>query len=648
MSFFARGKTKKVCEASSFAYFFCVSICAILLFAAPVPAEQTGIQRAALIEDAEIRGLAEARPWQIFLRYRAQGRGYKSLVDDPDYFLSPSGKRDPQKELAASITALFEPAEKGDDHFACRFPARTEWLVEALEIDRAALPQPVCRKLDEAIATVDPRTAVLVFPAAHNNGPASMFGHTLLRIGSSYQSELLSYAINYAAFSTDTNGLIYAFKGLFGFYDGYFTVLPYYEKLNDYSDLEHRDVWEYRLNLTPEEVRRLVLHSWELQGIASDYYFFDENCSFMLLFLLEAARPEIELAQEYWDRLSFWVIPADTIATVRRAGLIEEVKYRPSLASRIQHRASLLSPEAAHLAYSVATQKIPADSLTEGQNFEEQRQILDLSAEYMRYRFSRKEIDENHFKKHFLPILMARSTLGPGETKAGEIPQPPQPEQGHDAGRWGTGIGVRDDRFFLELSWRPAYHDLLDPDEGFTQGAQINFFSLNSRYFPETRNLRLESFHLVDIFSLAPRDLFFKPVSWKVKGGLDRKPFSDGRDLLYLGVNTGGGMAWPFFSAGIFYLMAEADINLSDRFRDKTALGAGSSLGILTQLSPDWKAHLHGGALFYGLEQHEHYRIALDQNYRLSRRNGIMLKGLWERSFNQSRAEATIALTRYF
>lgn len=641
-------KLKKVCGPWWSAYLFFILVLhttgSFAHSASISPAERIS----SAVQRAEERHLAQSRPWHVYLRYRDHGGHFKSLVDDPAYFLSPSGKTDPDAELAASINAMFSFENQGDDHFICRFPARTQWLVEELALNSQDLPQPACEKLNEAMTTVDPRTAVLVFPAAHNNGPASMFGHTLLRIGSSYQSELLSHAVNYAAFSTDTNGLIYAFKGLFGFYNGYFTVLPYYEKLNEYNDLEHRDVWEYQLDLTPEEVRRLVLHTWELQSIASDYYFFDENCSFMLLFLLEAARPELQLAQEYWDRFSFWVIPADTIATVRRAGLIKDVKYRPSLASRIEHRASLLSPEARHKAHTIAVQHHPENLDNPGQSMEEQRQILDLAAEYLRYRYSRKQIGEEAFKKQFLPILRARSALGPGATEPAQVPQPPQPEEGHDAGRLGFGAGVRHDRFFLELSWRAAYHDLLDPDEGFTPGAQINFFALTGRYFPETRNLRLEDFQFVDIFSLAPRDLFFKPISWKVKGGLTRKPFRNEKDLLYLGVNTGGGMAWEFSRSLIVYAMAEADLNVSDRFQNKVALGAGPNLGMLLQITPDWKAHLHGTALFYGLEQHEYYRGALEQNYRLSRNSGLRLKARWERSFDNSRAEATFGFSRYF
>ncbi|HEY5974996.1 MAG TPA: DUF4105 domain-containing protein, partial [Geobacteraceae bacterium] len=342
-----------------------------------------------LVAQAAQNHLATTRDWDVLLHYRPRASGRESLIDDPHFFLAPAGKSDPAAELDATIRGFFADPVLGDDHPRCRFPARYEWLQQELGIDAALLPQPVCAKLDEALQAVDPRTAVLVFPAAHNNGPASMFGHTLLRVGSSYQSELLSYAVNYAAHTSESNGLVYAYMGIFGYYPGYYSILPYYEKVKEYNDLEHRDVWEYGLNLTPAEVRRLVLHIWELQGIASDYYFFDENCSFMLLFLIEAARPELRLAEAYWDRWSFWVLPADTIATIRQAGLIGKVAYRPAQATRIRYRASLLADGAQQQALDVALQlrspKLVAESSAPA---EERRQVLDLAAEFVQYRYS--------------------------------------------------------------------------------------------------------------------------------------------------------------------------------------------------------------------------------------------------------------------
>ena len=602
-----------------------------------------------LLKRAVERQLHRERTWEVLLHYRPRGEGRESLVDDPRFFLAPNGKTDPEAELEATLRGLFAAEPDGDGHPRCRFPARTAWLAEELSISADRFPPMACPQLDEAMAAVDPQSVVLVFPSAHPNGPASMFGHTLLRVGSTYRSDLLSYAVNYAARTSDTNGLVYAVKGIFGGYPGYYSILPYYEKVKEYSDLEHRDVWEYPLTFTPDEVRRMVRHIWELRDTASDYFFFDENCSFNLLFLLEAARPQLRLAEEYWERWSFWVMPADTVAFIDRAGLIEKAVYRPAMATRIRQRALLLSPGARREALETARSPERAEAVAaSGRPVEERRQILDLAAEYVQYRYSRKELEQAEFQRQFLQVLKARSPLGPGEIDAGRVPVPPQPETGHLPGRIGVGGGYRHDTPFVELTLRPAYHALMDTDKGYSPHSQITFTEVGGRYFPEHNSFRLQKFTAVDIVSLAPRDEFFKPISWKVNGGLARRPFSDGSDRLFLRLNTGAGLAWPLPGSGVVYGMAEMDLNLSDRLRDKAVVGAGLSAGVIVSPTDYWKAALSGSAFAYGLQYHEYYRLALDQNLALSRTMGLGLTAAWERSFDRNRAEALLTINRYF
>lgn len=596
-----------------------------------------------------LHALAAERPWQVLLHYRQQGERFESLVDDARFFLAENGKTDPEAELAADLQALLAPVARDDEHFRCLFPARSEWLVAALQLNELVLPQPVCGKLNETLATVAPSSVVLVFPAAHTNGPASMFGHTLLRIGSGYKSDLLSAAVNYAANDTDSNGLVYAYKGIFGYYPGYFSLLPYHVKLNEYSGVEHRDIWEYTLNLTPEEARRLMLHCWELQTIASDYYFFDENCSFMLFFLLEAARPELRLAESYWERSSFWVIPVDTIATVRRAGLITDVVYRPAQATRIRHRAGLLPDAAQRQALAIALQEQqPAAVTGAATSREAQRQILDLAAEYVQYRYSRRELTAEAFRPQFLAILKVRSQLGAGEAAADQVPEPEQPEAGHAAGRLSLGGGRSGARPYLEASWRPAYHDLLDPDAGFTRGAQINFFALSGRYLPQDEQLRLQSFRPVDIISLAPRDRFFQPVSWKVSAGIERLQLAAGTEPLVFVLNTGGGLAWETAAPALLYVMAEAELHLHHRYEENAELGAGLSAGALVQVTRRWKAHLAGRALGYAADGHDDYRVRLDQNFKLSRQTGITAHGAWQKLYGRTQRDIGLAFNWYF
>ena len=179
-----------------------------------------------LLNQAREMELHTDRYWHTLLHYRKSFRGFTSLIDDPAFFLSETGKHDPRSELEATLKAFFDKPGPEQNSARCRFPARFEWLSENLGIDIPPMPADVCKELKEAYAQVDPRSATLIFPGTNNNSPASMFGHTLINIEGPYKSKLLSYAVNYSAFTDETNGFAYAIKGIFGLYRGYFSILP--------------------------------------------------------------------------------------------------------------------------------------------------------------------------------------------------------------------------------------------------------------------------------------------------------------------------------------------------------------------------------------------------------------------------------------
>ena len=252
------------------------------------------------------------------------------------------------------------------------------------------------------------------------------------------------------------------------------------------------------------------------------------------------------------------------------------------------------------------------------------------------------------FQSQFLPILKSRSDLGPGEQDVGRVPPPPQPEEGHLPTKIALGGGVRQGSPFVQLSWQPAYHDLMDAKDGYTKGAQVNFMSVSGRYLTGTGEFLLQKLRPVDIVSLSPRDRFFQPVSWKVNFGVDRKILADGADRAIFRLNTGGGVAWDLPLLGLAYGMAEADLNMSDRFGHAAALGGGGSAGMLHQEAAFWTLHLYGSAFTYLIENHEEYRVAIDQQFALSRRAAIGVKTKWEQSFGHNRTEALLELIGYY
>ena len=106
-------------------------ILAVLFFILSILTAQADNSKT-LIEQAKKNKLHESDYWHSLLHYDRTVTGYKSVVDDPKYFLSLTGKSDPLAELTATIEAFCEGDPKDKNHPVNRFPARLAWLLEQL------------------------------------------------------------------------------------------------------------------------------------------------------------------------------------------------------------------------------------------------------------------------------------------------------------------------------------------------------------------------------------------------------------------------------------------------------------------------------------------------------------------------------------
>jgi len=584
-----------------------------------------------LLIKAEEKKLYDDRYWKILLHYRDQTISVESQIDDPAFFLAKDGKTNPRSELIATIRTLFCADTQEAMPYICKFYGRFVWLKEELGLGPEIFADRVCPEIDQ----ISPRTVYLVFPSYYMNNPSTMFSHTLLTIDTGYTSKRLSNAINYAAYTEGRTGMSFALRGLVGLFKGYYTVMPYYKKIQDYADINQRDIWEYELNLTPDEIRRMLRHIKELDLIYTDYYFFDENCSYNILFLLEAARPTLHLTDQFF----LAIIPIDTVQVIEKAGLIEGSSYRPAKATRIRYQMSVMNKEDIDTALAVAHgKKTPEDILNLPIYPPRKIRILDLAVDTIQYRFVKEDIDKKGYQQEVLAALAARSRLGQSETDIdAQIPAPQNPLEGHKSRRISLGAGIENGDPFIDTRIRPAMTDLVDMDYIQNQGAQIEFCDVRGRYYPEDDRFALEKFDVLDIVSICPRDEFFKPFSWKFNTGLHRKPMEDGENKLYYRLNAGGGLGERYPYLGLCYAMVESEADAGGRLDDNYALGAGGEAGTIFTLSPLWKARLYGRAVRFALgDSHADYSAGLVNNLRVTQNNQVSLELAWEKSHAKS------------
>ena len=547
--------------------------------------------------------------------------GVHGLVDSRDFYNAPDGKNDPQAEIDGTLRAFFSEVQETDEvqHPQCRFPARYAWLAAELGFDQGRMPRPQCRRYRDWRSALDAKQLTLVFASAYLDNPGSMYGHTLLRVDAADQDErtrLLAYSISFAAATNETNGLIFAVKGLFGGYPGVFAMLPYYVKVREYSDLENRDLWEYELDLSPEELERVLRHAWELLPAYFEYYFFDENCSYHLLALLQVARPDLELTAPF----RLWALPVDTVrALTDQPGLVKRIVYRPARSTIIAERLARMQPEERRMARDLGLGTLNADDVAlRALPPERAARVVEAGYDYLNYRRTTGTSEVKDGGALARDLLVARSQIdAPSQTP--RIETPVRPDEGHRTARISTGAGRRDRQGFLELGVRPTYHDLVDDDAGYIGGAQIEFFHLRARRY-EGASARIESFIPVNIFSLSPRDEFVRRKSWRVAAGWQRSMTRSGAEPLAVAADGGLGGAWRAGRVARVYASAEGAVRAHEQFEKGYSLGLGARIGALVDPAPRWRVHAYAQQLgSVAGERVDPGALVLEQRFSLTR-----------------------------
>jgi len=608
-------------------------VLALLLPMAPVHAADDAWSQAQALE------LWQRDEWRKLVHYKPgswPGR-WKSQSDDPRFFLSADGASDPRAELRATLEAFAAPAGEGNQHAQCRFVARLAWLRRELAL--GALPQPDCAEYREFRGLVQATRAVLVFPSYYLNSPSSMFGHTLLRLDSGVAdggAEYLSFAANFGALvNPDDNGLFYAFRGLTGGYRGQFSVDQYYKKIREYNHDENRDIWEYPLNLSEEETGRLIEHLWELRHINFAYYFFDENCSYRILELLEVARPGLDLTGDF----TVTAIPIDTVRAVQHAGLIDGKHFRPSQGTVLKQRLDRLPPELHPLVTRLGAEPGLLDetglrALSPGLR----ASLIDAAYKYLRYTQTSAERDPEIAQRSFqlLQSLQAHAAdLAPAPADPAD-----SPDMSHGSRRLSLGAWREERQDYLTLGLRMSLHSLQENRAGFPAGAQINIGNLDMR-IEDDGELDIQRLDLVDILSLSPRDRFFKPLSWAVTTGIERQ-WAGGREHRVAQVNGGVGATRALWADNRVYGLVTGRLEHNHGFADPLQPAIGARGGLLLgggTLTAAWEA---------GVEQFANgqvrTRVNLQNNLQLSRNQALHLELLWR---DQSPDDALAVGLRY-
>ncbi len=512
-----------------------------------------------LSQEQDLQYLSTSKNWLNLVHYRKNiFGGYKSLIRGDNYFLAKDGANNPLAELKETLRQMQDP--KLSQTVQCRYMARREMLLRLGYLYEDDLVK--CKDWQEWLNNLKPDSVSLIFASADIESASSSFGHLLLKIHNSKnvkERELLDYGINFAARTGDTKGIAYAMKGLVGGFPANYGMAPYHHLIKEYTHLEGRDLWEYKLALSRPEIARLLMHLREINDVHFDYHFLDDNCSYMILKALEIARPSLVLT----DDIRPWSIPIDALKAVNNSpDIVIESKRKKSQRTQWQNiRLQLDSYEKKHILEISENLKRENGDIS----FASSRELEALQYYYSQFAVT----DENQKFRYKLNSERATRKDIVQWNEMDEVNNPlNQPTESHNSAMLSVGLGKvdKDDALFVRL--RPGLQGWGEFDWGLAPGSELEVFNIEGIQ-KSNEGMKLKKLDLINFRVKKPMNFLEKSLSWSASLGW--------KDSIYSELQMG-----PSFNLGSRINWTESTVFRIQQIGEQTqALGLQSDLSYL-------------------------------------------------------------------
>ena len=289
------------------------------------------------------------KEWLKLNLYKEEfNKTYESEIVNDDYFISSVGRTNPLAEFSAFKNLILRFLENGSyEKVLCRFPARMT-LFEKHYGWFGEKDLPICAEYIQQNKPNLITSVSLIHVSGYFDNPSSYYGHTLLRLNYGVDmpnQTLLDSSISYGANVTDSESSpLYVVNGLFGGYEARYRRNNHFLHTHNYTNNQIRDVWEYELLLTQQQIQFISEFIWEINNARFKYYFLNDNCSHRVSKILELATG-ISISKSH----GFWLLPMQVVRSLDRESkkviprLIKKEKYHPSLKRIFFDRYKLLS-----------------------------------------------------------------------------------------------------------------------------------------------------------------------------------------------------------------------------------------------------------------------------------------------------------------
>lgn len=430
-------------------------------------------------------------------------------------------------------------------------------IPQSVKLNDCPAYQAFIRKLDLASVSI-------IFSSYFIEKPASTFGHTFFRLRSSssrkQNNDLLDYGVDFAAKVDTNNPIAYGIKGLFGGFKGEYSMMPYYVKVKEYNNMESRDLWDYEINLSEEELNFFQDHLFEMNRAYFKYYYIGENCSYHILAFLDAIRPQWNLM----DELGVSVPPVDTIYALYKktndgSKIIKNLRLRPSSYTILKSRYKLMNKSQIELFKKLIDD---SDNLSHIKDNPEDLFVLDTYNTYVD--FDNADVDatqtlKSKEKKSYRNLkfkINSKRARYKSESKRLSYTSlnNNSPDKGHKTNR--LSIISSKDKFgeYANFEIRGALHDTLDRPQGFLPLSTTELGKLKFAYNKYQENkFRLTDFILARIEAIRPLELLSKKLSYRLDLGFAQNYITQSKTLdPYFNADIGYSLGSDHFAFAVF------------------------------------------------------------------------------------------------
>ncbi|MBA6327390.1 DUF4105 domain-containing protein [Colwellia sp. MB02u-6] len=411
-----------------------------------------------------------------------------------------------EKEMALTLELILN-----DKQSECNYPARINFLQEFLDFNET-LDLSHCDSYQEYLHKVPIADIYLIYASENVKNASSMLGHIMLRMDGINDKGLnVSHGITFFTELKGFNVPKILYDSLVTGKKGIFQIAPYSDFVNNYLNIELRNIWEYKLSLSDIQKQLIRDITWELGSTDLSYFFHTYNCATVTQLLIASSVPETI------PTLQSWLTPLDVVHFVEENNLVEKTNLIPSEEWELRALIDNLPQEV----ITKAIQSVHSANIDLKTISSERDKLLTIAfyKAYNKFSVRKNLINNDVYERNNIKIeqLTTKSPNFQLEVSDYKMPTAASPD-----GQVAVGWRSENKKDWLSINLFPVASHQGDNKKHVFGETTLTLASLDILYNPESNNIKLDNFIVYSMHSMIPFDNTLKGYSTGFRFGLER------------------------------------------------------------------------------------------------------------------------------